>query len=32
MERLIEKDPERYGIRHLRNKQRRVSGYRVAQM
>ena len=32
MERLIEKNPERYGMRHLRTMQRRVSGYRLAQI
>lgn len=32
MERLIEQDPERYGLRHLRTMQRRVSGYRLAQI
>jgi hypothetical protein len=32
MERLIEQDPERYGVRHLRTMQRRVSGYRLAQI
>jgi hypothetical protein len=30
MERLIEKNPERYGMRHLRTIQRRVSGYRLS--
>ena len=32
MERLIEQDPERYSMRHLRTMQRRVSGYRLAQI
>ncbi|MDM7954721.1 MAG: transposase [Cyanobium sp. CZS 25K] len=32
MQRLIKKDPERYGMRHLRTMQRRVSGYRLAQI
>ena len=32
MERLIEQDPERYGMQHLRTMQRRVSGYRLAQI
>ena len=32
MERLIEQDPERYGMRHLQIMQRRVSGYRLAQI
>jgi hypothetical protein len=32
MERLIEEDPECDGMRHLRKMQRRVSGYRLAQI
>lgn len=32
VERLIEKDPERFGLRSLRIKQRQVSGYRLAQI
>ena len=32
MERLIEQDPERYGMRHLRTMQRQVSVYRLDQI